>query len=518
MRKVLICLLILSLILVIPCAFVGCKKDKNVQKYDIRKYKEKLDLSGYELVFSDEFDGDLDRSVWGDTRQGTRRDGYWTKNLAFTDGEGHLVIRTEKRGSRYCSDTKQRTTHGANDSVVKLTYDDCYPFGIVAGDFGDAATIHTHTTDLVGNVILSRFEDLGALFTAVEIPQERGSVPAAYTAYFDVAKELYSYYSFVREIKAVDTPIERSAIIGANYDGTMTFGSVIPQEVDLRAAVARLYGFDSEEDFLLAARSLADARASAAYDEALASGGFLTTAGDMIFPIALRNDSDFVLTYVIVDGEGRVSVWLNDVVAALKSVNYDATYYAGNEVNNEIYCKNILFVTGPEGVYSGALRTRDLYTHGFGYYEIRCKLPSTEGIWHAFWMMCGDVYDEENGSTDGIEIDVFEYLPNRDSINCALHWDGYDEAHQNAHMRFEKVGCADDEYHTFGMNWDETGYTFYIDGRKVWHSTGGGICREEGYMKISTEYGEWGDWVGTLDLGDLPVDWVIDYVKIYDKK
>ena len=25
-------------------------------------------------------------------------------------------------------------------------------------------------------------------------------------------------------------------------------------------------------------------------------------------------------------------------------------------------------------------------------------------MWHAFWMMCGDVYSEENGSADGVEI------------------------------------------------------------------------------------------------------------------
>ena len=281
MKKIITLLLIVSLLCLIPLVCCACKRKPAAEIWDPSKYTETLDFSQYELVFCDEFEGELDRRVWGDTRQGYRRDGYWTRDLAFTDGKGHLVIRTEWR---------------------------------------------------------------------------------------------------------------------------------------------------------------------------------------------------------------------------------DATE------------------TEPAGVYSGAVRTSNPqtpeigYRHGFGYYEIRCKLPSVEGIWHAFWMMCGDVYDEDDGSTDGIEIDVFEYLPNRDAINCALHWDGYDEAHKNAHKRFEKVGFADGEYQTFGMNWDEDGYTFYIDGKKVWTSTGGGICHENGYMKISTEYGEWGDWVGTLQTSNLPVDWVIDYVKIYDKK
>ena len=285
MKKIILCLLVLSLLAAISLACFGCKRSKvNYEQYDPTKYTESIDLTQYDLVFCDEFEGELNREIWGDTRQGYRRDGYWTRDLAFTDGDGHLIIRTEWR---------------------------------------DAGT----------------------------------------------------------------------------YNGV-------------------------------------------------------------------------------------------ECVA---------------------------------GVYSGAVRTSspqrtDGYRHGFGYYEIRCKLPDVEGIWHAFWMMCGDVYDEENGSTDGIEIDVFEYLPARDAINCALHWDGYDEAHKNDHMRFENTGFKDGEYHTFGMNWDENGYAFYIDGKKVWTSTGGGICQNPGYMKISTEYGDWGDWVGKLKTENLPVDWVIDYVKIYDKK
>ena len=284
MKKVLICFLVVALLCALPLSCYGCKRTKAAEIWDASKYTEAIDLTKYDLVFEDEFTGELNREIWGDTRQGYRRDGYWTRDLAFTDGDGHLIIRTEWR---------------------------------------------------------------------------------------------------------------------------------------------------------------------------------------------------------------------------------DAGVYNGVEC--------------VAGVYSGALRTSNPqnpggYRHGFGYYEIRCKLPDVEGIWHAFWMMCGDVYSEDGTSEDGIEIDVFEYLPARDAINVALHWDGYDEAHQNAHKRFEKMGFADNKYHTFGMNWDEDGYAFYIDGNKVWQSTGGGVCRKPGYMKISTEYGEWGDWVGTLKTSDLPVDWVIDYVRIYDKK
>ena len=540
MRKTVTLLIILSMLCAIALACSGCKHDSGAEIYKPSKFTETLDLENdFSLFFVDDFEGELNRDIWGDTRQGTRREGFWTKNLAYTDGKGNLIIRTEKRGSRWCSETYERQVVGYNGSTIKVKYDDCNPFGMIVGDFGELEHMTSHTSDMVGNMILSTFDSLGESFSAFmeksEIPTNgtayaptlTADIVSDYMPYYDTAMELYNYYSFVVATKVVRTSFAQSAVIGANYSYTMTFGSTpFSQSIDCRSVIAKLYGFASESEFVAAAQALADrygeyrtARANGGnVNAALENGCFTAGNGSYIFPLAIENDSSIVLTYVIVDSDGRVSVWLNDLSAALTATNYSDSYYSGSTVNNEMYCKNILFVTGPEGVYSGAVRTRDLFTHGFGYYEICCKLPSTKGIWHAFWMMCGDVYSEDEGSTDGVEIDVFEYLPARDSVNVALHWDGYNDAHKNAHKRYEKTNLADGEYHTFGTLWDENGYAFYIDGKKVWSTKGGGICKQEGYMKISTEYGPWGDWVGTLDIGDLPVDWVIDYVKVYEKK
>lgn len=533
MKKIVVCLLIITLLCALPLTFCGCAH-KGAEIYRPRKYKETIDLSKYDLVFFDDFDGELERNVWCDTRQGTRRDGFWVDDLAFTDGEGHLVIRTEKRGSRFCSDTHERQVVGYDQSRVTLQYDDCYPFGLVANDFGDLSAVEAHTQENAGLVILDYFDLLGERFLSFAEADAQSDKDQLYALYFETAAKLFSYYSFVPEVKAVQSDLAKSALVGINRDLFATFDPLTEsQNLPLRSVLAHLFGFSAESEFVTCAQSLADVyqaqRQNGNACAALENGAFLTDDGVLIAPIAFRNESTITLSYVIATPDGGVFVWINDLSSALRSTNHDADHYIAPTVKNETYCKNVLFVTGPEGVYSGAVRTLPIkdhdgnvkaagYTHGFGYYEIRCKLPDVEGIWHAFWMMCGDVYSVENGSTDGVEIDVFEYLPALDAVNVALHWDGYDEAHKNAHKRFEKTGFADGEYHTFGMNWDESGYAFYIDGKKVWKSTGGGVCYENGYMKISTEYGEWGDWVGKLDLKDLPVDWVIDYVKIYDKK
>lgn len=524
MKKILVLVLILALLCALSLALCGCAH-KGAEIYRPSKFKETIDLSQYELVFCDDFDGELDGNVWTDTRQGTRRDGFWTNALAYTDGEGHLVLRTEKRGSRYCSDTHERQVVGYDDSRVILRYDDCYPFGLIANDFGDLSAKEAHAENSAGYVILDTFDILGERFLSfVNAIDERERCEL----FFETADRLYGYYSFVPEIKAVRSDLQKSALIGIDNDFSAAFDPAI-RSLPLRSVTARLFGFSDESEFVSCARSLAERYQAQSRTAALENGAFRTDDGVVIAPIAFRNDSASILTYLIVTPDERAFVWVNDVPSALRSTNHDADHYIGSAVRNEIYCKNVLFVTGPEGVYSGAVRTLPItdhdgtvkaegYKHGFGYYEIRCKLPDVEGIWHAFWMMCGDVYSIGNGSADGVEIDVFEYLPALDAVNVALHWDGYDDAHQNAHKRYEKTHLADGNYHVFGMNWDENGYAFYIDGRKVWSTKGDGVCREEGYMKISTEYGEWGDWVGSLDIGDLPVDWVIDYVKVYDKK
>ena len=534
MKKIIVTLLVIALIAALPLACAACKKGIRYETLDLEKYPETIDLSNYTLVKADEFEGEeLDSTLWSDTRQGTRREGFWTKNLAFVDGDGHLVIRTEKRGSRYCSDTHTRQVAGYNGSTVKVTYDDCNPFGLIAGDFGNIAGIHAHTKDLTGymldgmsTVLCEQFRDFLDDFdipTSGEtyLPTMDPAKIVAYTPFYSTAMLLYNYYSFVMDTKTVSTNVYESALIGINHSYVMAFGDAAdPHTTDFRALVSKLFGFSSVTEFASYAQALADTYAAysaeSEINEALENGCF-RSGNTFVFPIAIQNATTIVLTYVIIDEDGTVTVWLNDVAAALTSINADATHSTGGEVNNEMYCKNTLFVTGPEGVYSGAIRTMDTYTHGYGYYEIRCKLPSTTGIWHAFWLMCGDIYSELNGSADGVEIDVFEYLPNRDAINVALHWDGYDEAHQNVYKRFDKTTFGDDEYHTFGVLWDETGYTFYIEGHKVWHTTGDGICDREGYLIISTEYDDWGDWVGSLDLQDLPVNWLVDYVRVYEK-
>jgi beta-glucanase (GH16 family) len=169
-----------------------------------------------------------------------------------------------------------------------------------------------------------------------------------------------------------------------------------------------------------------------------------------------------------------------------------------------------------DSVFCGAIRTHNLFDQKYGYFEVRCKVPQIRGGWTAFWMMPygNNVGDEGN---DGTEIDIFESINGwNNKIQHALHWDGYGAEHQKSSQSFTRSDLYDDAYHTFGMRWTDTEYTFYIDGVQTWQTSAGGVSDVNQYLKLTMEVS--GDtWPGNWDdQVEKPIDWLIDYVRVYE--
>ncbi len=166
---------------------------------------------------------------------------------------------------------------------------------------------------------------------------------------------------------------------------------------------------------------------------------------------------------------------------------------------------------------SGAIRSAGRFEQTMGYFEARCKLQQTTGFWSAFWLMSGTQSAVGNGAVDGAEIDVFEAInPSGKKINHAVHWDGYAEHHDAVGMTVTR-DVYDGDYHTFGVLWDEDGYTFYIDGRRTYSLDASnpkypGASEAPCYLKLTIEFG---DWAGAIKEDELPSGLIVDWVKVY---
>ena len=162
---------------------------------------------------------------------------------------------------------------------------------------------------------------------------------------------------------------------------------------------------------------------------------------------------------------------------------------------------------------SGAIRSKGIFEQAFGYFECRMKWHKTTGFWGAFWMMCGEVTRVDGSAESGVEIDIIESGERaRGGVNHALHWDGYSADHKQLAKILTQPCQYDGEWHTYGMQWTEDAYVFYIDGVETWRTAECGICDKPGYLKLTTEFGKW---AAPIVESELPDCVRVDWVKVY---
>lgn len=201
-----------------------------------------------------------------------------------------------------------------------------------------------------------------------------------------------------------------------------------------------------------------------------------------------------------------------------------------DEAREKLGCKEF-----KPGWYTGKVTSRDKYDQCYGYFEVRCILPAATGMWSAFWMMNEGVYNVNNSGEDGTEIDVFEsfyYKDNwwgNDAISTGIHYDGYGEGHHGEAVG--KMFIANnpyEEYNTYGVEWNEKEYIFYINGVETARTSAGGVSKNPEYLLLSCEFaGENGvqssDRHGTGEIWktpekNWPAEFKVDYVRCYQYK
>jgi len=125
------------------------------------------------------------------------------------------------------------------------------------------------------------------------------------------------------------------------------------------------------------------------------------------------------------------------------------------------------------------------YTKSQGYFECRARLQQKKGWWSAFWIQSPIIGASLDPSYTGVEIDVMEcFAPGQIAQHNVFHG-GYGLDNKRYKVG-EKVEVSTDEFHNFGLLWDENGYTFYIDGKEDGHIDAA-VSRCPEFILISTE-------------------------------
>ncbi|MBR4050901.1 MAG: glycoside hydrolase family 16 protein [Clostridia bacterium] len=158
------------------------------------------------------------------------------------------------------------------------------------------------------------------------------------------------------------------------------------------------------------------------------------------------------------------------------------------------------------------------YEQLYGYFEIRCILPKGAGLNPAFWLLSDGMWDDDtDGGVTGAEIDILEtntrydpFDPSFNSIVQTIHVDAYDEAHKWENQGEFYANDPYSEFNTYGVEWNENEYIFYINGVETARTSFGGVCQVPLYLIISLGVDERVD-----DNDYLPASMVVDYVKCY---
>ena len=159
---------------------------------------------------------------------------------------------------------------------------------------------------------------------------------------------------------------------------------------------------------------------------------------------------------------------------------------------------------------------KSMFTHGYGYYECRCRLQQKDGWWSAFWIQSPIIGASLDPKVSGVEIDVMESFKPGLIAAHNVFTGGYGLDKQRAFVGGKELDKT--EFHRFGVKWDETGYTFYIDGEEdgkiTEHLTG---CPE--FIVISTEvqgYRRENHEPCREAYESVGDEFIVDYVRVFD--
>jgi beta-glucanase (GH16 family) len=209
--------------------------------------------------------------------------------------------------------------------------------------------------------------------------------------------------------------------------------------------------------------------------------------------------------------------------------NNESQYYTERSMNSFIQ-DSVLVIQALKENYGGKnytsarMITRGKQFWQYGKIEARIKVPFSQGLWPAFWLL-GESFGTVGWPACG-EIDVMEFLGGTDQWGAdrenraygTVHWQ-HDGRHASYGGHYTlNSGKFQDEFHVFTVEWTPTKMEWFIDGNSyhVIDITGAQLSElhDEFFILLNVAVG--GNWPGYPDATSIfPQTMQVDYVRVY---
>lgn len=227
--------------------------------------------------------------------------------------------------------------------------------------------------------------------------------------------------------------------------------------------------------------------------------------------------------------------------------NKEEQYYTRNRLENARQENGCLIIEGrkesfPNSAYSSKASREDwqhsrkeaaytsaaLHTLGkaewlYGKVEVRAKLPKGLGSWPAIWMMGGNI--KSTGWPVCGELDIMEFVSGTpQTIYGTTHWNKLPGTKEHSSKGFETTSASlTDSFHLYGIEWDENHISYFFDGKpygtfelnQANQPDESNPFRKPLYLILNLALG--GSWGGKVGDDFFPRQYVIDYVRVYEK-
>ena len=170
---------------------------------------------------------------------------------------------------------------------------------------------------------------------------------------------------------------------------------------------------------------------------------------------------------------------------------------------------------------SSSLNTSGLQSFQYGRFEMRARIPTSGGMWPAWWTLGVSGEWPSNG-----EVDIMEYYAGNVLANVACgtstqwqaKWDS-----QPTPLSSLGTGWSND-FHVWRMDWDDQTIDLYLDDQvmnttelsSMLNADGKSPFKQKAYMLVNLALG--GNNGGSLSGTTFPVRYEVDYIRVFQKQ